>query len=246
MSRPVIGIAANFYDRVAGKAQAHARLNAGYFEGVHRAGGLPVILPPVEDPATIAQFLGRVDGLLFGGGYDIDPRRFGQDRHPKTELLAGRLEPFLFELFAQADRRAELPALGICLGCQLFAVARGGTLHQHLPDVKRTAPVAHFAAESQYTGGREHHLVHVTAGSRLAEALAGLAELPTNSGHHQAVDQPGRGLAVSARCTDGVVEAVEDPSRRLFLAVQWHPEELLDRPEQLGLFRALVAAAGRK
>lgn len=244
MARPVIGILANFFDERHSKAKPHNRLNAAYADSVAKAGGLPLILPVLEAPDAIDQFLDAADAVLFGGGYDIDPARFGQPRHPRTQLLADRLDAFLFAVFDRMDRRADLPALGICLGCQLFNVARGGTLHQHLNEVHRPQPIDHVCPQvDQYAGGRAHHVIRIEPSSRLAEALGGRTEIHANSGHHQAVDRLGRGLVVSARSGDGVVEAVEDPSRPFFIAVQYHPEDLSDQPEHLAIFQSLVAAA---
>ena len=243
MIRPVIGIVANFYDRTQSKGHAHTRVNEEYTDAIVRAGGLPVILPIVEEPAALEQFLDAVSGVLFVGGYDIDPARYGQPRHRKTEVLARRLEPFQFAMFEHVDCRPDLPVLGICLGCQLFNVARGGTLHQHLPEVNRPNPVDHFATESQYTGGRAMHPVRIQPGTKLAALLSGRGEIQANSGHHQAIDRVGRGLQPSAFAPDGIIEALEDPSRRFLISVQWHPEDLVDRPEHLAIFEGLVGAA---
>ena len=249
MTRPVIGVVANYYEKAPGKWHGHSRLNIEYSDAILAAGGLPVILPVIDDRSAMEQFLDSVSGVVFGGGYDIDPARYGQPKHPKTELLASRLETFVFAMFELADRRPGLPALGICLGCQLFNVARGGTLHQHLPDVPRPNAVAHVSAESPYSGGRQDHRVRVEPGTRLAQAVGGAGEIAVNSGHHQAIDRVGSGLLASAACTDGIVEAVEDPARRFFISVQWHPEDLAgqpDQPQSKALFRSLVeAAAGR-
>ncbi|MDD4888831.1 MAG: gamma-glutamyl-gamma-aminobutyrate hydrolase family protein, partial [Phycisphaerae bacterium] len=247
MPRPIIGIIANFYDGVAGKAHPHARMNAEYIDAIDLAGGLPIIMPPLTDPAAMDQFLDGVGGVLFGGGYDIDPARFGQPRHAKTELLAARLEPFIFAMFARVDARANLPALGICLGHQVFNVARGGTLHQHLPDVPRPNAIDHFARQSQYTGGRETHFVRVEPGTLLAGIVSGRSELAVNSGHHQGIDRVGTGLCVSATAPDGVIEALEDPAHRFLLSIQWHPEDLAPTsPEHLALFQSLVNAARQR
>lgn len=256
MPRPVIGLVSNLYDHVAGKQHPHARMNVEYFDAIDRAGGLPIILPPLADPAAVEQYLDTVAGVLFVGGYDIDPARYGQPRHPTTEVLAARIEPFIFAMFDAVDRRPSLPVLGICLGQQVFNVARGGTLHQHLPDVARAGAIAHKAAESQYAGGRAEHPVRIAGGSLLARIVdlpatngrgfpgsAGAFDITVNSGHHQAIDRVGRGLRASAVAPDGIVEALEDPTHRFLLSVQWHPEDLTDQPEHLALFRSLVEAA---
>lgn len=251
MPRPIIGVVANYYERVQGQYAGHSRLNVEYSSAIMRAGGLPVILPVIDDSQAIEEFLDSVDGVMFGGGYDISPSRYGQKSHEKTQVLAARLEPFIFKMFELVDRRPALPVLGICLGCQVFNVARGGSLHQHIPDIARQDPLDHFAKVTQYAGGREHHAVHVQPGTRLAASVWPGSQqadhdqftIDVNSGHHQAIDRLGIGLAISAFSPDGIVEAVEDQSRPFFLAVQWHPEDMVDQPEHLALFQSLVNAA---
>jgi putative glutamine amidotransferase len=128
--------------------------------------------------------------------------------------------------------------LGICRGCQALNVARGGTLHQHLPDV--TDGSIHHR---QTASGRETtHTVEVQAGSRLA-GIVGAGELDVNSFHHQAVDALGRGLRAVAWAPDGVIEAIEGDGEALYLGVQWHVETLVERPRHARLFDALVEAA---
>ncbi|MER7202104.1 gamma-glutamyl-gamma-aminobutyrate hydrolase [Streptomyces sp. CB01635] len=226
MSRPVIGIASyrdrarwNIWDTDA------TVLQQGYVDGVRRAGGRAVVLPPDD---TDADVVARLDGLLLPGGADVDPARYGAARHPRTDTPsadrdAGEL------LLLEAALAAGLPVLGVCRGLQLLALAYGGTLHQHLPDL--VGHSGHCPAEGVF--GR--HPVHLVPGSRAAALYGELAEV--NSHHHQAVLDPG-GLHVTGRGDDGVVEAAEDPSRPFVLGVQWHPEVSDDRK----LFAAFVAA----
>jgi putative glutamine amidotransferase len=128
--------------------------------------------------------------------------------------------------------------LGICRGCQALNVARGGTLHQHLPDVT-DGSITHRQTES---GRQTTHTVDVADGSRLA-AIVGVGELDVNSFHHQAVAELGRDLRVVAWAPDGVIEGIEGEGEALYLGVQWHVETLVDRPRHAALFDALVAAA---
>ena len=131
-----------------------------------------------------------------------------------------------------------LPVLGICRGAQSLNVARGGTLHQHLPELTGDR-VAHRQLDD---ARRPTHRVAVSPGSRLAGVLR-VTELRVNSFHHQAVDRLGAGLRVSARAPDGTVEAIEDPALPFVLAVQWHAETLAERATERRLFAALVATA---
>jgi len=210
-------------------------LPSGYVRAVVAAGGVPVLLPPV--PEVVEAVLPRLDGLVLSGGPDIEPGRYGAE--PLTSTATPRVNRDAAELgLARAATAAGLPVLGICRGLQLLNVARGGTLHQHLPDVLGSD--AHAPAPGVY--GR--HPVRVTPGSLLAETLGltetlGPADTEVPSYHHQAVDALGTGLTVTAVAPDGTVEAVEDRSLPFFLAVQWHPEA----GEDLSLFRALVTAS---
>jgi putative glutamine amidotransferase len=131
-----------------------------------------------------------------------------------------------------------IPILGICRGCQALNVARGGTLHQHLPDLT-DGSIGH----RQTASGRETtHTVRIEPGSRLA-GIVGDGELDVNSFHHQAVDRLGRGLRAVAWAPDGVIEGIEGDGPALYLGVQWHVETLVDRERHAALFDALVESA---
>jgi len=204
-------------------------LGMTYLLAIERAGGVPVVLPPVV--TDVGSLLGRLDGVCLSGGPDLDPEAYGApDRH--VEL--GPTEPSLdaFELaLARAAIAAGLPLLGICRGAQALNVACGGTLHQHLPGHRQSEP-----------GTQVTHAVEVLAGTRLARLL-GAGTLAVNSFHHQAADALGRGLRVAACAADGTVEAIEGEGQGFVLGVQWHAETLSADPVQLRLFEGLVAAA---
>jgi putative glutamine amidotransferase len=219
--------------------QAEMALGMVYMRAVERAGGLPVVLPPLP-PARVASLVAHLSGLCLSGGPDISPAGYGAPPHPELGPTAPALDAFELALARRADA-VGLPLLGICRGMQTLNVARGGTLHQHLPDVT-DGSVAHRQHDAAHV---TTHVVHIAPDSLLAE-LVGAVELPVNSFHHQGVDRLGEGLRAVAWATDGTVEAVEgaDPDR-LVLGVQWHAEGLIDRIEQLGLFAALVEHAER-
>jgi putative glutamine amidotransferase len=210
-------------------AQPEMALGMPYLRAIEAAGGMPVVLPPIGDVEVILE---RLDAVCLSGGPDLDPAAYGaQDRH--VEL--GQTEPELdaYELaLARAADRSGLPLLGICRGAQALNVARGGTLHQHLPGHRQTEPAT-----------RATHAVEIAAGTRLAQ-IACAGTLDVNSFHHQAVDALGRGLRVAARAADGTVEAIEAPGPRLVLGVQWHVEGLVEQQRHRAFFEALVAAAG--
>ncbi len=250
--RPVIGITTGF--DVAPNVEPRCErltLLAPYFDAIYTAGGLPRPLapPPEFDDALLDELLHGLDGLLFTGGPDVDPQSYGQARHLETHVLHPRRNAFELALFRRADtarlrppHATPPPILAICLGFQVTHVARGGRLIQHIDDVPRSPPTAHRAPH-----GGTFHPVQIENSSRLA-AVVGTTELEVNSRHHQAVDPayPGHGLRPVAYAPDGLLEANEDCDGRFLLAVQWHPENLLDRPEHVALFRALVAAAAQR
>jgi putative glutamine amidotransferase len=207
-----------------------------YLKAVERAGGVPVVLPPLAHDA-IGALLDRLDGLCLSGGPDLDPDAYGAPPH----LLLGEVEPDLdaweLALAQEADARG-LPVLGICRGAQAMNIARGGTLHQHVADIVGDA-IAHRQSEP---GRVPTHLVVVEPGTRLASAT-GAGELAVNSFHHQAIDTVGRGLRVTARSGDGLIEGIEAEGPALYLGVQWHAEGLVEDERQRALFAELSAAA---
>ncbi|MDZ7708613.1 MAG: gamma-glutamyl-gamma-aminobutyrate hydrolase family protein [Trueperaceae bacterium] len=208
-----------------------------YASALVRTGLLPTMAPTL--PAELAPaLLDGVDGVLFSGGVDIDPARFGQ--RPSRNLGVVDQERDAFELaLYHAARERGLPMLGICRGIQLVAVAAGGTVHQHLQDVPGT-----HQHEQRDRGGDPLHTVRLTAPSVLAD-LFGADSVTVNSYHHQAVDAPPDGYRVTARTHDGVVEALEADGGSFVLAVQWHPEMAFPRhPAQLVPFVAFARALG--
>lgn len=228
--RPVIGITAyEEHARWGPWSERAVLVPATYVHAVERAGGAAVVLPVQSE--SLGSLLDRVDALVLSGGPDVDAGHYGQEAHPESQEPRAERDSFELELLGEADRRP-VPILAICRGMQVLNVARGGSLHQHLPDV-----VGH-AGHSPQAGEYAWHAVDVEPDSKLAVMLSSATE-PIASHHHQAVARLGRGLRVVARADDGTVEAVEDPDRPYLIGVQWHPEE----GDDLSVFRALVEAA---
>jgi putative glutamine amidotransferase len=225
--RPVIGVSA--YDLPVAFGQwtdvRSVLAPAAYTASVERAGGLPVVVPPVEGATELLELL---DGLVFTGGSDLDPSLYGQRVHPETTGVHRHRDRAELALVREALRR-DMPVLGICRGMQLLNVALGGDLHQHLGSETHKGP------PGRYT----FHDVTVDAGTRLADVLG--AGTRTHSCHHQAPDRLGDGLRASAHAEDGTVEAIEQPAARFAIGVLWHPEE--DEVRGAPLFRELVAQA---
>jgi len=210
-----------------------------YVNAVRRSGGRPVLLPPGGDPAEAAATVADLDGLIVSGGGDVDPARYGAPAHPETGAPNRERDGWELALL-DAALAAEVPLLAVCRGIQLLNVVRGGTLHQHLPQV---------VGNEEHSGpdcGFGRHLVRIGAAGALGRVLAGAGgpaedvwlDAPTH--HHQAVDRLGDGLVATAWAADGTVEGLEVAGGTVFaVGVQWHPEEG-DDPR---LFEALVTAA---
>jgi putative glutamine amidotransferase len=234
--RPRIGITT----KAGGATHPAYRL---YASAVEAAGGEAVWLDPEILAGTDPQEILRdLDGLLFSGGVDIDPQEFGEAVVPDAGVEIDPSREALELPLARAALAGDLPVFGICRGVQTLTVAAGGSLHQDLALLDREG-----AAHQQRTAGKDEtavaHPVRVEAGSRLAAAI-GEGEQHVNSFHHQAVRDVPAGFVVTARSSDGVVEAVEDPRRPFLIGVQWHPERMVDRyASQRRLFAAFVDAA---
>ena len=234
--KPLIGLTSN----LTGSAAADGLVQGpcAYVEVIVAAGGLPVLVPPLADTALAAAVPGRLDGLLFTGGRDLQPARYGQAPHAEAALLDPRREAWDMELLARALATPGLPILGICLGLQQLNVALGGTLTQHVPDLGRG--LEHRAPKT----GDLLHAATVRAGTRLA-AILGAGSIEVTTRHHQAVDRVAPDAVVAALAPDGLVEAIEGPSAdRFVVGVQWHPERNPESRESRALFAAFVAACG--
>jgi len=210
-----------------------ALLPVPYVRSVERAGGVPVLVPPLDGLRGVEALLRGLDGIVLAGGGDVDPGVYGAERHAETGPPQPHRDRFELAL-VRAAVDADLPFLAICRGMQVLNVARGGALVQHLPEA-----VGH-ERHSPTPGRVARHRVQISATSALGKILGEESDVPTY--HHQAVSRLGKGLTAVAWAADQVIEAVELQGHRFGLGVQWHPEEGDDRR----LFEALVAeAAGR-
>jgi putative glutamine amidotransferase len=206
-----------------------------YVDTIARAGGQPVLLPPIDGGTAV---LPRLDGLVLSGGADVDPARYGAVPHSAAGPFAAARDSAELDACRHALATG-LPLLGICRGLQVINVALGGTLHQHLPDL--VGDDSHSPERSAYPP----HKVSVAPATRLATIL-GRTDAAAPTHHHQAIDRLGAGLVATAWTDDGVIEAVEfdhteDPAP-FMIAVQWHPEA----GDDLSLFAALIAAASER
>ena len=239
MTRPLIGISASV---TIDQYPERAYLNASYLRAVQGAGGVPVLLPPQLDDGAREALWERIHGLVLTGGGDLDPARFGEARHATVYDVSAARDTLELGL-AQSALDAEVPLFAICRGIQVLNVALGGTLVQDIPsDLDTTIAHSQNARRDERT-----HAVTVSGETRLADVI-GAHDIRVNSFHHQSIRKLGSGLRDVAWAPDGVIEAVELPDApMLVLAVQWHPEDLVDvDPAAANLFRALVDAAAKR
>jgi putative glutamine amidotransferase len=228
-ARPVIGISCYVEQaRWGAWDQPAALVPLGYVEQVQRAGGIATVLPPDPDAAVVD----RLDGLVLAGGPDLDAARYGAEPHPTADPPRQPRDAAEVALYRAARDRG-LPVLGICRGLQVMALAHGGSLHQHLPDI--VGDDRHRRQRGTYS----EHGARFAADTLIA-GLLGAGEAVVNSSHHQALDDPGS-LTVTGWADDGTIEVCEDPAADFVLGVQWHPEAA-DDPR---LFDGLIAAARR-
>jgi putative glutamine amidotransferase len=224
--KPVIGITTYLTRATFGSWEEDTALvPADYVRAIDRAGGRALLVPPSED--AIEETLNALDGVIFSGGADLDPKLYGQEPHPETKGVQGERDRAELALL-QAALARDMPVLAVCRGSQVLNVALGGDLVQHLPEV--VGDEKHKHTPGEYAD----HDVDVDPDTRLGALLGDRA--PVKSHHHQGFGRLGEGLRESARAEDGTPEALEDPSRRFALGVLWHPEA----GEDMRLFEALV------
>lgn len=232
MSRPVVGLTCYCEPAQWGSWDEEAALiQSAYVRSLAVAGARVVILPPdsIDDDV-----LDRVDGLVLAGGADVDPARSGVRALPTTDVPMVERDAGEILLYLGARQRA-MPVLGICRGLQIMAVAQGGGLDQHLPDI--VGSTRHRDAPGTFN---DHGAVF--APDSLVARIVGAQQAIVNSSHHQGVSDAGR-LTVTGWAEDGTVEAAEDPSAPFVLGVQWHPEVATDEAVSAHVFAAFVQAA---
>ena len=223
--QPVIGITGNFEDITC-------KLSQGYYQSVVAAGGVPMIIPPVEDPNTLVNTLDRIDALILSGGGDINPLFGGDEPSPRLRGINQKRDlPEL--MITRLAYNRQIPILGICRGIQALAIAFGGKVAQ---DISIQANVKHSQEADR---AEQTHSIKIAEDSILYK-LYGEEKLYVNSFHHQAVKETGDKFRVVAKSSDGMIEAMESCEYKSIIGVQWHPECL---EEGMPLFRWLVEEA---
>ena len=235
--QPLIGIPCRA--GVRGKANRPIYYsNKAYTQAIEDAGGVPILIPIMKDLENLAVLLSHIDGLLLSGGIDIHPSNYQEEVHPNLRETDTQLDELELALVNWALQQ-NIPTLGICRGLQMINVALGGTLYQDLA-TEYTGSLQH--ANWDLPAGKVMHHIQIALGSYMEKVL-GVREVAVNSLHHQAIKVAGKGVFVSGRSEDNVVELVEVPQQSFMIAVQCHPEELyIEHPIWSCLFKAFVDA----
>lgn len=239
MSKPCIGIAGNLVAVENGPIpeMERAYTNDDYVRAVERAEGVPILLPVVSHDESIEAQIERCNGLLFSGGQDIHPEYYAGATSPYLGEANPRVDAYQLKLIRSALDSGK-PILAICRGLQLLNVVCGGTLLQDLSEAPGRC-LEHFEDDRKY---EVKHQVKAVTGSVLENLLG--SEFEVNSHHHQAIRDVGAGLSVTASSSDGVIEAVVMHDRDFVIGVQWHPERMIRKSDQmLVLFERLVQEA---
>jgi putative glutamine amidotransferase len=229
--RPLIGIT-SVYEPAKKDKSAETTVGFAYAAAVAENGGVPVVLPTIDNEQVLQKYLQVLDGLVLVGGDDIWPEAYGEKAHETVQPLTKERYDFERKLIARWLASGK-PVLGVCLGLQFTNIVSGGSLIQDIPSQIGTQ-VNH----------RAYHPVRIENPSRLARVL-GSQEASVLSNHHQAVKALGKNLRVIARSEDGVVEALERTDGPFGLFVQWHPESMTDLAHRNAIYGALVQACVR-
>ena len=212
----------------------------GYFEGIEKAGGIPIMLPFTDNNPDIDQLVSLCDGFLFTGGHDVSPGVYHEEKMEGTYPCQkrDRLETVILNKAIEEDK----PILGICRGIQFINAVLGGSLYQDLP-------TQHPSEESHRQPAPydiPSHNVSLRKDSPLYKCLK-IEDLPVNSCHHQAIKELAPGLEIMAISTDGIIEAVYMPSKKFLWAVQWHPEfSYKNNESSMKIFKAFINAHPHK
>ena len=239
--KPIIGISTNFLTVDSGKFLGMERIfvNKDYVEAVEKAGGVPLLLPPVSDPASVKEYIRLCDGFILSGGGDINPLLYGCAPYPKLESVHTGLD-HAQALLTEEILKHNKPVLAICRGVQLLNVVLGGTLWQDMSEVSSPtmlhSQIAPRADKIHYVNINKNSIPGKLFGERLA----------VNSFHHQSLNELGKDLEVVATADDGIIEAVQMKGKKFVVGIQWHPEMLLlNSNEMLPLFQELINISGK-
>jgi len=233
--KPLIGITAKFSDHddigiitnLGCKDQYWFLLADDYIKAIEETGGIPIILPVLAKDRVPEGLIDKLDGIIFSGGNDIDPKHYGAKKEIEYKNIIEELDQFEMELYKKVLLETEMPILGICRGIQLINTAHGGTLFQ---EMRMGTYEKHIYSKEPLSKMHIAHDVSIEEDTLLFDIID-KKSIPTNSFHHQSIDLVGKGLKVNAVSEDGIIEGVEalndhNTEGRFLLGVQWHPEML--------------------
>lgn len=236
MRKPIIGIVGNVMRMETGPIPGLDRsyVNEDYVNAVVKAGGIPIVLPIVDDLNLVHQQIESCDCIIISGGQDIHPKFYSENQHRELGFVNSRIDLYQIELARLAIEK-DMPLLGICRGMQVVNVVSGGSLYQDLSELSGEV-LKHVQSGRRYEVA---HKIQLESDSILNGIFG--ESVMVNSYHHQSLKAVGDGLRVTARAEDGIIEAVEMIDKKFVVGVQWHPEMMLAGDEgMLGLFKALV------
>ena len=233
VDKPLIGVNVD-YRSSQKDAPPYCFLHAGYCNALIKSGAVPLLIPPLDDQTDIHRVLNFLDGVLFIGGGDLDCRNDGYMLHPSMRLLDRRREDFDRRLIDLAAER-RIPVMGVGSGMQLLNISQGGTLFLHIAeDLPKALP--HLDAMDP----NHRHALEIEMDT-IMERVYGEGEIRVNSMHHMAIDDVAPGFAVTARCPDGVIEAIESTTDWIAFGTQFHPESESASALDLRIFEEFVA-----
>jgi len=239
-AKPLIGIVSGMVVVEAGIFPGIERsaVNHDYVTAVEAAGGIPVLIPVVEDDGTVRRQVDAVDALLMTGGYDPSPLLYGESPSRRLDFIFPEMDRHQMAAIRFADELGK-PLFGICRGLQMLNIAFGGTLYQDLSLVPNSF-IQHFQKSRKHSQGHQVNLVRDT----LLADIFGEATILTNSFHHLAIKDTAPGFIVNASAPDGVIEGIERSGGTPVLAVQWHPEMMYEKhSEMLAVFVRFIEMA---
>jgi len=236
--KPLIGLTPSYYDH---EEMDRSILGKSYTDSVQRAGGLPVIIPPIIEHDDLTQLIQKLDGIILTGGNDLHPKYYGESNDPLTpkpfHLRRGEHDRHIFEYIWEH----KIPTLAICLGMQEVNVFLGGSLYQDIPAQTKN-PLVHKIGD----WFEARHEVTLTEGSFLHK-LTGQLSVEANSAHHQAVSEIPEALRVTGRSGDNLIEVLEPNDKSMpLVAVQWHPESETNDIIGIDLFKWLITESSKQ
>lgn len=244
MTKPIIGVVGSLsHESRANIMESTERvfISEKFINSIECGGGIPLILPHVNDIKDIRAQVEICDGIMLCGGMDIHPIYYGEEPHEELGFVNSKEDEYQIKI-ARMTLNLHKPILGICRGHQLLNIVCGGTLYQDMSEVPRNT-IKHDQMSKRY---EPYHSVNIEKGSKL-EKILGSSTL-VNSLHHQCIKELGAGLKATAYAKDGVIEAIEMPDRDFVMGFQWHPEEMaMHRNENmLEIFKEFIKESKEK